>query len=626
MIFLLFFSLISAESELKVPKHFSLIHAKGKGGKIVDHYLNINNHYFRKSHIKRFKEAYKSGNLTKIEKLASKDFPPAIHYLGEIEEIKKNYTGAFSYFKRAADLGYGESFSSVAFYLRYGFSINNKNDEIAENDENTEYYNKYEIQKNRLHSSIYTKIGAEKNSIRSMLTLANDHHVKFVAPKSIGKAVNILYKICEAFSTCYGVNKCFKITPNQLSENLRLSQNTSVQKLLEHYQYLAPYNNDAKLSLAFLYYDSREVQNYTKAYELFNELKDNDKRALPYLGRMYHYGQYVQKNLTRAKELYNSSIDDDVSLIGLGNIEIDQNNYEKAEYYLNKVNKSLEISKFMIAVIHYKNNQTQGFKEFKEVADKYHLISAQFNTAVSFLLKDKEISLKYFFDIIQYGEWNLPANDADELFLNGDIEGALFQWLTLGDMGMKISAQNAANILLNNIKKNHPEPLFGWKHEKQIRVAKRMFIIAENYVSAADCDRMLGRVDECISTLSKISSSNSIEEGKKSFLMLQLLFDKQIMNEGIFNESYYNFENIMNEIKKAKKGMNCYNYFILCIFTIKNIIVKLLNELLMGKPLNESDKAFLLSILYQNKILIILINLIELLLLLVKLRIQTMDN
>ena len=124
--------------------------------KIIPHY-KLNDPLFKRRLNRRYRSAYERRDIHIIKELAKQNHAPSIHTLGELVEIyDKNLSKAIELFKKSAELGFPEAFSSLSFYWRYGFES-------------------FNMPQNRLLSAIYTTIGSEGNSVRSMLTLANDY-------------------------------------------------------------------------------------------------------------------------------------------------------------------------------------------------------------------------------------------------------------------------------------------------------------------------------------------------------------------------------------------------------------------------------------------------------------------
>ena len=53
------------------------------------------------------------------------------------------------------------------------------------------------------------------------------------------------------------------------------------------------------------YYGNYVEQSYEKAFELFNEIAEEDHDAKYYIAEMYYYGKYVKRDTKKAFELFN---------------------------------------------------------------------------------------------------------------------------------------------------------------------------------------------------------------------------------------------------------------------------------------------------------------------------------
>lgn len=262
MINFFFLSLLTIKWTNYIPSRFA-IDSKVSGSmsdsnfsKIIPHY-KMNYPNIKRRLNRKFKQAYERQDIRTIKLLAKQNHPPSIFALGELAEIyDKNISKAFELFQKSADLGYPEAFSSLSFYLRYGFDS-------------------YNLPQNRLLSAIYTTIGSEGNSIRSMLTLANDYKLAFIRPKSYRSSIEILLKLDSVFCNCIELGDCDQNLPSKLKFKIMktFSLNEIFQKKLQILRYRASLGDKvAMLEVAKIYYNSGEAKNITEAYKIFSKL------------------------------------------------------------------------------------------------------------------------------------------------------------------------------------------------------------------------------------------------------------------------------------------------------------------------------------------------------------------
>ncbi|OHT09628.1 hypothetical protein TRFO_21438 [Tritrichomonas foetus] len=589
---LFFFAFTHEQQTIKLPQRYILVpneNDKKETFHFVEH-CDFFHPDFRRTLFRRFKNLVKTSNLAAIKSMARSNFPPAQHFMAEYIQVNKNYSESFNLFQKAANNGYYESFSSLAFYLRYGF---------------------YNISENHLLSAVYTTIAAEKNSVRSMLTLANDYTCKFIRPQSYRSAVELLIKIDTAFCLCIEQSDCEQVTPNQISRTNQINSQTDFfQKGFEIIRYRANQGDkDALFELGNLYYSSNEVRNLTEALKIFKQLENIDKRAVSYLGRMYQLGQILEKNISQARKMYKNSSDEVTSMAGLGLLAMEKGNDEKAEKLLSLASQMGHLgAAFNLASIHYTKNKTQGIEEYLKLADSNFLL-AQLNIA-SIFITDEEKSLRYLNKIAQKGIWNQPCSLAEEAFNSGDIEQALFTWLELGDMGNKVSAFNAGFILLKNAKK---ETFFGWSERKHLKVALRMFKISKKKIWEAETLMRLNKSRKCVECLESITQLNkknsndkndiqkndNSNNGRVEALYIQLMLNDQIP---------CSFVALRNNLTKIQDQDNQYLTSLFRMNIFMKLVEKLSNFYKLDK--NDKDDIIMFIMVYKNSTLFLLLFLV----------------
>lgn len=224
--------------------------------KIVPHYKNTLPIFKRRLN-RKYKSAYERRDIHAIKELAKQNHAPSLHTLGELIEIyDKNISKAFELFQKSADLGFPEAFSSMSFYLRYGFES-------------------YKLPQNRLLSAIYTTIGSEGNSVRSMLTLANDYKYAFIRPKSYRSSIELLLKLDSAYCNCIETSDCDQILPTKIkTKTMRTySINEIFHKKLQILRYRAKLGDrNSMFEVAKIYYNSGDLKNITEAYKIFSKI------------------------------------------------------------------------------------------------------------------------------------------------------------------------------------------------------------------------------------------------------------------------------------------------------------------------------------------------------------------
>ena len=97
--------------------------------KIDDRWGQDFNNMFREANLSR-----NNLNTSIIEKLAQFEYPPALHYMGElylygIDGYPINFSIAYDYFRRSSEYGYNESLSSMSLIQRLGI-LNEIDDQV----------------------------------------------------------------------------------------------------------------------------------------------------------------------------------------------------------------------------------------------------------------------------------------------------------------------------------------------------------------------------------------------------------------------------------------------------------------------------------------------------------------
>lgn len=467
-----------ANFSFSIPPRFR-IKFKGDTNQIKD----IDSHYYCEMDqwsyrmTKKLHKAIKNTteiDIEMIEALARKDYIPAIHLLGELYEIgypplKKNFTAAFEYFSESAKAGYVESYSSLAFYYKYGFG---------------------DIVPDQTYTTIYNKLASDGKSIRGMLTEALGLTTGLTKPKSYRSASEILLQVANGVCQCYEKSKLNNnLEPQRFKPGFHISQPQSHEKsTFELLKYRSKQGDKtAKFQEGVVYYNGQFGQevDYEKAKEIFEEMGE-DPRAQAMIARMHHFGHGVEKDIDKARDYYAKALpaEDVNALAGYAILELNEDNdpVAAANLFKQAAAKGHDGAYFNYAMLKVtgkggEKNVTDAYRKFKELTHKGFLLA--YVNAASFLLTgnvkfNERRAVKYLWRVINRGPWNKLSEFAETAYLSGNYELALQIWLELGDMGIEAAAYNAGLMLLH-WKVFSDQPFFNFDEERTLEIAAEQF-------------------------------------------------------------------------------------------------------------------------------------------------------
>ena len=509
-------------------------------------------------------------NLTTINFLVKKRFPPAIHLLGEMNEIgykniTRNLTEAYRYYEIGAKLGYPLSLSSVAFYKRYGIVT----------------------ERNVLESLLYDDIGAQLMSTKSIVTSSLQYSSGKYRPKSNYKAINSILKIATSIVTSISQDVS---SIDRIGHDLsfRTTVNLDDEYILPNLESMASSGNEeAEIDIGVIKYFGKYGQKVDKrgALEIFSKHKNNP-RAQALIGKMFHDGDFLPKNITKAKEYYKKAGDQPIALFGLGRIATEENKIQKALEYYEKANLKGESSALYNALLIQLEKDPSNQLLYNEVrklaADKDipqgHLLVAAYSY-ISRFPYDEELIVHSYKQIISQGPWLKNGEIAKTFVEKQDYNRSVLIYMELAEMGMKSAAYNAGMIFLMNRNGN----LLGFNRTQSIQTAIRMFKLSLNPNSdkgisqLLKCYELLKQKEKAVKTLPSYCStlycnytiqkwspdtdiSSSFEDIKNAFLNSEI---------SIITYLSYQIDSYINEIHKSFDQHDFKNGFIVFLYVIK---------------------------------------------------------
>ena len=545
-------------------------------------------------------------NFKSLKNLIEKNYPPALHIYGELYEFgignfEKNLTLAFEYYNKAAKLGYIESYSSLAFFYRYGIGIN-KTDLVL--------------------SEIYSTLGSESKSIRSMLYIATSNTFGINRPRSLRNAATLLTQIASGVCKSIDNNKEKEIELKRLSKDFIINpiKEEEDNKKFEFIQYKANLGDkEALIDLGIINYQGQFNQpiNYQEALKIFLENQDNP-RTFGFLARMNHFGHGLEKNLIKAREFYEKAIENgDINAkAGYGILLMDEDIDQSIEYLKQASNEGHIGATFNLASLSLSNkfnkekNISQAYIEFKKLLHEGFSM-ATLNIAIMLLNGQHKFNekraLKYLWRIMRKGPWNNLGKIAEESFLKGNYETSLQIWMELGDIGIERAAFNSGLMLLN-WEKFWKIPPLNLNNLSVLLISKKMFKISywmgyiesSNYLS--NCYFKLNKTDKAIYWLKK-----ELNNAYSTFSIADLT-----LNGKLVKRNYTEIFELINLTYKIKKS----SIIVIILFYFKIIFYYLIN--LFNNNLTKNDFKYFLNIFKIYKInifkILILFYLIKLLL------------
>ena len=479
--------------------------------KLFSHSLPLNPHYKSKLSAwdKRLRKYFKRAvndteniNLTIVNFLVKKRFPPAIHLLGELNEIgykniTRNLTEAYRYYEIASKLGYPLSLSSVAFYKRYGIAT----------------------ERNILESVLYDDVGAQLMSTKSLISTALQYQTGKFRAKSKTKAVSTFLKVGTPILATLA-KKSDSTQVDRINSDLSIG---SASDSWDEYIYpnleslAAAGNEEAEIDIGVIKYAGKYGQKVDKrgALEIFSKHKDNP-RAQAFIGKMFHDGEILPKNITKAREYYKKAGDNPTALFGLGRIASEEKKTLRArDYYSRAALKGETGALFNSLLLELEQNpsNTKVYNEIKALSLMNDIPQAHYLVAVHACLNhfpyDEDLILNSFNKLILHGPWMQNGDKAKNLFKKHDYNRSVLIYMELADMGVKNAAYNAGMLFLMN--KN--SYLLGFNTTESLKTAIRMFKLSltpnsdTGISQLLKCYELLHQREKAIKTLSSYCST-----------------------------------------------------------------------------------------------------------------------
>lgn len=505
---------------------------------------------FWKKFIKATKNTSKI-NINDIKLLIDKDFPPAIHLMGELYEfgygnLTQNTTKAIEYFKKAAKFGYQESYSSLAFYYRYGIGLDQPDDLISE---------------------IYYSNGEKHNSIRSLLANALSYTFGLTRPYSLRHASSLILEPSFYLAKLMNNYRGNRVELSRLNFNYQLFKNNSADENLLTIinSRAAAGNEEAEIDLAIAKIDG--IYGSDIDYEYARQILEkypNNGRANAILGFLYHHGKGVPKNLSIAFDKYSLAAEKG-NLIGQEGLcilkdegyNVDENERDdiaaqcyKDLYIRDSVGGFRLGLKLLKGTKTMPQNVTQAYLLFEPYLKQKDPL--QLAIVAEMFLRgqykyDKKQAMVYIWDIMQYGPWNNLGKSAEEFYKNKEYSKALLAWLMLGDIGMEKAAYNAGMMIVNynNFFKEIP---FGLTERRFLKMGVRMLKISKN-LGNGDATLYLSRALIKLNETNKAAKWLSLDTNS-TFVKFEYL---KFMLDGSLNER--NYLMILDRLKSIKPYM-----------------------------------------------------------------------
>ena len=226
------------------------------------------------------------------------------------------------------------------------------------------------------------------------------------------------------------------------------------------------------------FYGTGVSQDYTRAFEIFNYLKEHqDYSGAYYLGYMYEYGFGVEEDKGKAKECYFLG-NDDLCLYKMGMHYyhkhddqyaiacFDKSRYEKSYYY-----KGL--------IFENRKEYADAFISYHQGAKRYHgdclYKSAKMLEEGVGTLKNKEEALKYY----KLGYYTLHGECAYELGYDYIKKGNIKKGLGILKQSALLESVNAAALLAKFYET-------GQYVEKNIKIANKYYEFVARHIGRGD--------------------------------------------------------------------------------------------------------------------------------------------
>ena len=473
-----FYSLFKPiESEQKDKENTMLINRYVVETKLFSPIIPLTPHYKNKLSTwdKRLRKYFRRAvndtediNMTIINFLVKKRFPPAIHLLGELNEIgykniTQNITEAYRYYNIAAKLGYPVSLSSVAFYKRYGIATD----------------------QNIIESLLFDEIGAQLLSTKSIITSSFQYINGIHRVKSNLKAIQLLVKMMP--NILMSVNKeTYSESRSKLLNHNLLFGNAKDQ--MENYEYtfiknLADHGNElAQIEIGLNKYAGKLGQTVDKkaALEMFSKNK-NHMAAQAMIGRMFLDGDVLPKNLTKAREYLKKASGEPQALFDLGRLYSEQGNKTKAlKYYQEAADKGIKGALFNYLLILLEDHKTNPvyYNQIRRLAEEDDIVNAQYITALyafaNYAPYNESLIIENFMKVAYRGPWMHNLRTAQKFLSKHDYNRSILIFMELADMGHGPSAYNAGLILMQMCNSH----ILGFDKTKSLEIAIKMFKIA----------------------------------------------------------------------------------------------------------------------------------------------------
>ncbi|XP_071019299.1 protein sel-1 homolog 1 isoform X2 [Oncorhynchus clarkii lewisi] len=261
------------------------------------------------------------------------------------------------------------------------------------------------------------------------------------------------------------------------------------EDLIQYYQFLAEKGDvQAQVGLGQLHlHGGRGVeQNHQRAYDYFNQAANaGNTHAMAFLGKMYSEGsEYLSQNNETALQYFKKASDlgNPVGQSGLGMAYLYGRgvpvNYELALKYFQKaaeqgwVDGQLQLGTMYYNGIGVKRDYKQAFKFFNLASQAGHILAfynlAQMHATGTGVLRSCHTAVELFKNVCERGRWSDRLMAAYGNFKDGDMDGALVQYLLLAEQGYEVAQSNVAFILdqkeaqIFNENETYPRALLHW--------------------------------------------------------------------------------------------------------------------------------------------------------------------
>ena len=403
-------------------------------------------------------------DVQEVYTLSKDHYPPAVHVMGELHELgvaplERNLTEALRLFKKAAMLGYPESYAALSFYLRHGI--------IEEPD--------------ILQSLVYETMAMNGGSVRGMLCAGLGYWLGTERPVSHQRAAVSVFQVAltQVAAAEKGRRTAHTVAPMTLDRRIEQHRVKDQLEMLKSGAENGDVDMSVNLGRAYLEGDLGAEADYEMARNLFEKHLGHPK-AKVMLARMKGRGLGMEKNVTEARQMLEELIETDVEAANqLGVIELAEGNQTGA---CELFRKSGSVNYIVLGMQGVCPKEEDGLRlaKLRMAAEKGLTFAYPY---IAFLLLNGRYynateAVQNLWKALNQGFWNELSKIAEDAFDNGEYEMALQLWMELGDMGMSNAAKNAATLLRNWRYYERSKDPFGFDEEKRLSEAIRLLKIA----------------------------------------------------------------------------------------------------------------------------------------------------